>query len=297
MTPRRFCEQISVCGAAAAGGQAAALFRLINNNNQECELCRVASQVLAPYCTPEAAASVVDYLNASICQRYVSPDERANCSLLAKNATDAIFQLVVEGKLCAKLGVCPDAEKTVVKKSEVKSNLKEEVKSVPWMRFVESVDAAKVQATAKELVHDNDEGGNNIVINNINNNIMNVNNNVEGNTIVVNDHVKISSLPTPPPPPAGNADAAPAAAADAAADTDPPSVGNPAECSVCEYVGLALLLGQSPADACATAFASQPRSQVDACRAFVAPFAQAMKRATVANHVGVLNLCRSNKYC
>merc|ERR1712002_692712 len=100
------------------------------------------------------------------------------------------------------------------------------LQSVPWMEVFEVQDAAKVEDVAKKL--DCPDSGKNIVI-------INVNNNVNGNTIVVNDHVKVDhDGPKPPHPP-----------------TPPPKLhppmkaltinNNPVECGVCEYVGLALL--------------------------------------------------------
>merc|ERR1712198_336918 len=120
--------------------------------------------------------------------------------------------------------------------------------------------------------------GNNVVINNIVNNVMNVNDEIKDNTVIVNDHVNVSNQPPQPPKP-------------------PMALRNPMECSICEYVGLALLLGQSPDAACETAFASQPKTKVDACLAFAAPFASAMKGAAVANHKHVMKLCADQKYC
>jgi len=259
LTPRRFCEQVGLCfgdenGVVRVGADL--------SNNIECELCKYASQMLAPSCTPENAAAIVDYLNSSICQRYVTPDQRPMCEGLVKNATDGIFELVRDGTLCAKLGVC------------------QEKKVVPWTDVLRSQeDAAQVENVAKWIAEE--DAVNNVVINNINNNIMNVNNNVNGNKILVNSHVKV---PAGPPPAASTA-------------APPLALRNPAECGICEYVGLALLLGQSSEAACQTAFASQPRTKVDACLAFAGPFAEAMKGAGIADHKNVMKLCADNKYC
>jgi len=214
-------------------------------------------------------------------------EERPTCSLLVKNATEEIFKLVVNGQICVRLGVC------------------QQKKSVPWEKLVEVVDAAKIQSKAnkisqaKENKEDEEGNTNNIVIQNINNNIMNVHNTVAGNTIIVNDHVKVDN-PAPPHPPKDEDDAAAAAAADsttAAAAAATLSIKNPMECRVCEYVGLALLLGQTPEAACKAAFSSQPATKVDACLGFAAPFGKAMKESGVEGHSNVLQLCRVHKYC
>merc|ERR1712136_533429 len=99
--------------------------------------------------------------------------------------------------------------------------------------------------------------------------------------VVVNDHVKASGPPVPPKPP----------------KQQPLAQGSPMECSVCEYVGMALLLGQSPDAACQTAFSSQASTKMDACLAFAAPFGAAMKDAAVADHQKLMELCKREKYC
>merc|ERR1712168_1135556 len=101
MTPRRFCEQIGICGGSgvslgranatdlAVGVNGGAIPAVGVNggvnpavdvlrmsvtpsiaNNIECELCQYAAQTISPYFTPSAAESIVDYLNSSICQKY-----------------------------------------------------------------------------------------------------------------------------------------------------------------------------------------------------------------------------------
>jgi len=261
LTPRRFCEQIGICG----GDDGVVRVGADLGGNLECELCKYASHLVAPYCTPANAASIVKYLNDSICQRYVTPDQRPTCAALFKNATDDIFGLVADGTICAKLGICPEKK---LKKSQY----------VPWMDVLRLEDAAKVENVAKVLAEEDPNAHNNVVINNINNNIMNVNNNVNGNKILVNDHVKVAGPPAPP-------------------SAAPMAMRNPMECGICEYVGLALLLGQSSDAACETAFASQPRTKVDACLAFAAPFASAMKGSGITDHKNVMKLCADNKYC
>merc|ERR1712142_566377 len=140
--------------------------------------------------------------------------------------------------------------------------------------------AAKVEDVAKKL--DCPDGAKNIVINNVN-----------GNTIVVNDHVKVDhDGPKPPPPHPPTSPPKPHPPMKALTNNN-----NPVECGVCEYVGLALLLRQTPEVACRDAFASQPATKVDACLAFAAPFEGAMKEFGAENHKHVMKLCQDHKHC
>merc|ERR1719193_2793659 len=127
MTPRRFCEQIAICGeenhaALFNADQSSGVVRMKGPLGViECELCKYAAQTLSPHCAvPSNAEAIVDYLNSTICQRYVSPDQRPMCAGLVKNATLEIFKLVASGQICGKLGVCPESS---AKKSSVNNDI------------------------------------------------------------------------------------------------------------------------------------------------------------------------------